>query len=281
MTLIDWFGFLAVPGNEPLARPGAYLITHVFSEKCYVGIGQNVRKRILGHGKGDGSIKIYRAIQKYGRGAFVVQPIYYSLDGTGGLPTVEAELIVAWNSLHPIGYNIQQASGAVGPYGPEFGKIISAAHLISPAIKAAAERRRGVPQNNSQTQTPEANAKRIASLRKTMGTPEFRAERSAILKEVCSRPEIRESRSRNTRGRPWITNGKDNQRIPGGSAVPEGWRIGVTRHNYKLLSAADVDVIRQLLAGGMPGNDIAKKYNVSTSMISMIKNGKRRKSSSG
>lgn len=123
------------PDNPPLSRAGAYLIRNTVNGKCYVGISQNVSRRLGDHARSYGCAPLLiKAIKKHGVGAFEAIPILYSLKGTDWLPVAEAVLILAWNALEH-GYNVQAASGAVGPYGPKHGAAISASQA-RPDVKA-------------------------------------------------------------------------------------------------------------------------------------------------
>jgi group I intron endonuclease len=184
--------FIVNPQNVPQARPGAYLVRNTVNGKCYVGIGQNVRKRVRNHERCDGTaVLLSRAVHKYGPAAFEVFPLYYSLSGTDRLPVVEAELIRAWNSLE-YGYNVQAASGAVGPYGPKFSAIAKAAHASeevkakhSAASKAWRQTKAGRAHTAVvviATQSPESKTKRAESLAAWRSTPEGRAVSSAAAK---------------------------------------------------------------------------------------------------
>jgi hypothetical protein len=279
-NFVDWNGFLSLPGNEPLARPGAYLFIHLPSDKRYVGISQNLQLRLRQATYGSAT-KIKNALTKHGRSSFLVLPLYYSLDGTAHLPAVEVELIKDWNSIHPAGYNILEATGKVGPYGPEFSKLLTNV-FANPRIRSNmiagqrewAAKRKGLPIPGF---TPEARARGIVKTRKTMSDPSWRAQRSALAKKLSSTSEMRATRSRNMRGRVWITNGIHNRRMLPNNTLPTGWHLGRTAKRPQVrLTDDDVMIIRQALARGVEGSFLAAQYSVSRSLISMIHTGKRR-----
>lgn len=115
-------GFQVNPDNLPLKRPGLYQFTCLVNGKPYVGISQNVAKR--NHGPDCSPRKFRNAIRKYGKANFLFEPLAYSVDAqTDWLPFAEAELITTLDAINN-GYNIQAASGGVGPYGPEFSTLM-------------------------------------------------------------------------------------------------------------------------------------------------------------
>jgi group I intron endonuclease len=149
--------FKTISGNEPLNRPGVYLLTNLTNGKNYVGISIDLRRRVLSHLHARPSVPVLcKALRKYGPESFLVTPLYYSTSGTDHLPGLEAEFIKEYRSTEH-GYNVQQASGAVGPYGPEFGAAVSRGWASA---------------------TPERRANISAMLRDRMSTPEARASQS-------------------------------------------------------------------------------------------------------
>lgn len=104
---------------------------------------------------------------------FVVVPVAYSVHGdTDHLPEIEAALIAEFDTIKN-GYNVQAASGAVGPYGEAFAAIAKRV------------------QND-----PEMRGRLEAKMRATMSTPEFKAKRSKLSKQIYEEraPEIEVAR---------------------------------------------------------------------------------------
>lgn len=245
----------------PLAKPGAYLIRNIVNGKCYVGISQNVAKRLKEHARGTSKASLLRkAIKKYGASAFEATPLLYSTCGTAWLPIVEAELIILWNCLEH-GYNIQAASGAVGPYGEKFraaarqgkanpvtkaklraaalafaqtdaGKLhykANVALMHSPAVRVRADKKM-----RETVRSAEARAAASARIRKSQAQPGFwerhQAKRNATLSLASLRAEWsaihKQRRIAGTARDAWITDETCSRRIGENETIPEGWRSG-------------------------------------------------------
>lgn len=193
------------PQNQPLRRPGVYLIRNIVSGKSYVGISKNIARRLTEHARGRGFAPILaKAVKKYGADQFIAEPLFYSLDGTDCLLEIETALIAEYNCIDH-GYNVQAASKSYGPYGPAFALAVKQAHA-KPETK---ERMRQVLQRlaadpdfcsrrderiRALAKDPEVRAKSTASLRATLATPESKALRSKISKaktpeEISARTE--------------------------------------------------------------------------------------------
>lgn len=192
--------FKETDGNKPLNRPGVYLLTNVSNGKNYVGISINLRRRILSHLHSRPSAPVlFKAIRKYGPEGFLVTPLYYSIDGTDHLPKLEAEFIKEYRSTAH-GYNIQQASGAVGPYGSIHGEAVRRAKSTPEArmkMSASAKARMSTPEaraiqgqrSKKLWQDPNMRAQMITKLCITMNDPEFRAKRSSAISSLQT-PEL-------------------------------------------------------------------------------------------
>lgn len=164
--------FQVVPGNEPLPRPGLYVIEHAESGKRYVGISVNVKRRLYQHANTPtGDAKLARAVKKHGASAFIARPAFYLLPGQVPdefLEAVEAEFIASCSSTTN-GYNVLDASSGIGSRrtlfaDPEFRKKEIA------RLQVAAS-------------TPKALAKRGAALRRNYDEhPERRAQLAALAK---------------------------------------------------------------------------------------------------
>lgn len=122
---VDWRGFRALPDNLPQHLPGMYLAVHLDTGRPYVGIAEDVARRMRAHAMNNSPKRLKAALRKYGKDRFVIMPIYYSVDGTSGLEELEAELIDAFDAIER-GFNVCAAKGRVGPYGPMHGKLVSA-----------------------------------------------------------------------------------------------------------------------------------------------------------
>jgi group I intron endonuclease len=175
--------FLIDPSNAPLARPGVYMLQHLESGKRYIGISSNMRRRIYSHGNGGSPRKLKAAIEKHGRSAFSVTPLFYSLtDDTSFLPEIESLLIAEHRSTHGTGYNIKLADGGVGPYGPAFSEIKRADWERNRELFTAISRARAAD--------PKIR-KRLGDLAKVRWEdPEFRKKSSEAQKTAQNRPEV-------------------------------------------------------------------------------------------
>ena len=175
-----------VPGNEPLRRPGIYVIQHNLSGRRYVGISGDVARRIGEHARGrGGSGRLQDAIKADGAGNFTATPIYYSLGTAVGLAAIEAKLIASYDSIEN-GYNTTAQGRGAGPYGPVFKRLLKEA-INKPGIKEA---------RAATNALPETRARRTAALLKSHNDPEFRARLSAIHKALgagsrLNTPEVR------------------------------------------------------------------------------------------
>lgn len=166
--------FQFAPENKPLKRAGVYRITHIDSGKLYIGISANLAQRVVQHACPKGRNRLANAIRLHSPAAFLFEPLFYCLDGADDpcfLPTIEAQLIAEHDSVR-FGYNILEANGRVGPYGPEFSKTVAAVHArrtseersdIARRGKAAmgAERRSAAAKAGALTQGSDALSKRM------------------------------------------------------------------------------------------------------------------------
>jgi len=213
--LVDWYGFKIAKSNRPEGRAGVYMITHIETGCSYIGISNNVERRVLQHArskKDSGTTRLHAAITKAGCGGFMVIPLFYNLaSNTTGLALIEAALIKQHDTVAN-GYNFVSASRGAGPYGAAFceaihiaqakpecrrkilefancpiqrakrGLAIAAAHA-RPEVKAKLLARYRVDVAML-SKTPEAIAKRIA----TEASPETKARRSAAIKAMHAVP---------------------------------------------------------------------------------------------
>jgi group I intron endonuclease len=205
MEFMSFHGFNVPIDNEPLSRPGLYILINRINGKRYVGISKNVRRRIVEHAKGRGCAPVlYRAIRKHGAASFDAIVVLYALHDTGDLPSLEARFIGSMNSTSA-GYNVQAASGSVGPYGPQFSASLRVA-FSSPEAKArlsaAQKRSKGTPEaraaqsaeSKRRDRDPAYLARRTQALRDFNKPPERRAQLSAMVAKLRSDPELEQRR---------------------------------------------------------------------------------------
>jgi hypothetical protein len=193
--LIDWRGFRVFNDNIPEARPGAYVIQHLTTGRSYVGISHDIRKRLASYVQQQKiSHKFKNALRKYGTGAFVVLPVYYSItQECKELPLVEALLIAELNSVGA-GYNTKLADERAGPYGPFYGAIISAA-MQRPDVKA----KRAGYRHSDDTKTRIAAGVKLAHQREetkkrlaeTFSSPEFKKRKRAAHRVANARLDVK------------------------------------------------------------------------------------------
>ncbi len=180
--------FVVNPANAPLKRPGIYRVTHLISGKTYIGISKDLAGRARQHLYPKGSSKLANAIRLHGPSGFMFEPLFYCLPGQfdiSFLSELEAEKIVENNSIR-YGYNIIEACGRVGPYGPEFSKTIVASHArrtpeerSAIAIRAKAamstDQLSDIGRRNAMAQPFEVRSERCRTMRLKQ-TPERRKE---------------------------------------------------------------------------------------------------------
>ena len=224
--------FKTDPDNQPRPMPGAYLVKNLLNGKCYVGISQKVSRRRAEHARGDGTAPLLtKAIRKHGLENFEFTPLFYSITGTAFLPGLETALIAAYDSLAPNGYNIQAASGAVGPYGPAFGEILRLAYAVPEVRERMISRNRATAampsvrarmteiallshvieakrlnmmslwdngafdHRSPPVHTPDALARAAVKQRQTKADPEWKARMSSTMSEAQRRPETKAKKS--------------------------------------------------------------------------------------
>jgi group I intron endonuclease len=191
-VFIEYYGFQADPDNLPLPlRAGVYQLLNLVNGKSYIGISQDVARRIRQHSDAKQK-KLGNAIRKYGLHQFLVNPIAYSIDDrTDWLPVLEAQLITEFDAVKN-GYNAVLASNAVGPYGEEFAQIVKDYYKAHPELAGIHFKKWW------QTMSPEdrkefvANREpaRIAAFKKFYSDP----ERVAAQSKKRDTPEYREKK---------------------------------------------------------------------------------------
>jgi len=226
-----WRGFHIVPGNAPLRRPGLYVITHIKSGRKYAGKAKNVHRRLLGHtiGRATRCMFITRAILKYGRKAFLVTPIAYSIDPEDieWLPEAEMALIQTLGTLAPAGFNKRLAAD---------GGLREVDHfrvLVSRAVKKAYA---DLPPKFWITNG--ARERRISGPipagwragRTSRGSSVYNnGQLSQLFPAGTKPPGSWEPGSIITAERRMITNGTTSRWIHKGDKIPRGWRRGKAR----------------------------------------------------
>jgi group I intron endonuclease len=234
-----WKGFRAFAWNLPLARPGVYLITNLLNGKRYVGISVNLKLRLRVHRYGSRTpTKLKGAFDKYGIGSFLIEPIYYSLDGTDHLPVIEADLIAVYDSIRN-GYNVMAAFGNVGPAGPVFAETVARAWDNRDDTKQRLSEFR-----RAQWQDPEIRAAQCAAMVEASKRPEVKQRRSAAKSRSWKDHALRDQNSRANKlawadpallaehaarftGRIYITDGITTRMVFPHEPLAEGWHIGV------------------------------------------------------
>lgn len=198
-----------------MARPGVYLFTHIATQRHYVGMSWNVRKRIGGHARGESPRKFKAAINKYGRKAFLVVGLYYSLSvETDMLPQIEVDMIQAYASWGATGFNVMLGKGSVGPYSAEYAELVSVRFRALYGDEAWATQRKArlredalarwadpemrammLERSKNGTDRPETRAKLSASSTRMWKNPEKRQQIVASMKATLATPEAKARKS--------------------------------------------------------------------------------------
>lgn len=183
-------GFRYEPGNEPLARAGLYVATHVESGRRYVGISRNVKRRLIEHRRTRQGGEFQKWVKRYGPSAFVVVPVFYLLvdppKGDRYLPQAERQWIAELGAAVD-GLNTLQSSGVLGPMDDGFSRRISRSK--SELYADPATRQRLVDSFLASVSTPQARANYSTS-RKAMWDerPEMRARYAEMARERFTGP---------------------------------------------------------------------------------------------
>ena len=154
----DYFcGFQIDPTNPPLPRAGIYRVVCLINGKPYIGLSQNIARRIEEHSKANEGTKFNQAVLKHKTENFFVEPLFYVLSeelDRVWLAQIETNAILDQDAIQN-GYNIKAADCGVGPYGPAFGDTIREWHasktqaertaFMQPATKASVAARKRLP----------------------------------------------------------------------------------------------------------------------------------------
>lgn len=184
-----------------------YIITNTSNARQYVGITNNVKKRMRSHRQGNGETKFARAIRKYGWNCFVVTEVACTKEWDFA-KQIEKMLISEHNTLVD-GYNMTQGGdGTVGwKHTEESKKKIKESNLktyqnenlkqaigkkISIAKLGKVSHKKGIPSGKKGIPHSKEHADKI---RKSLNTPEFKLAQSKRMKEALNTPEWRSSQS--------------------------------------------------------------------------------------
>ena len=150
---------------------GIYLITHIASGRGYVGQSVDIESRFRDHLAGRGSVKLSRALKKYGPEAFEFRVLFVC--DREELNRREAEFIQQLNTLHPYGFNLIGGGGQPGAMSSE----------TRARFREAGRRRMEDP----------ARREALAAARaKAWRNPERRAIQRQVMLSVLSRPEVQQ-----------------------------------------------------------------------------------------
>lgn len=308
---IDWFGFRAFPENLPERRPGVYLITNTVNGKSYVGVGgfsknTSVWTRCYAHSRLGSPKYLKRALDKYSRSSFLIQPVFYTICNISNedVLQIEAKLIEQYDSIRN-GYNIISLS-ETGSYGPAYGAIISAVRLapgmhdkLSASAKLALNqpktlalissnsvtawqysetRKKHIDSSQTNWSDPEKKARYMAALAAGRQTPEGQIAISVTSKKHRNDPVEKAAYSAIMKSLVWITDGTKNRRVKPTENLEDGWRLGRAPGLFKpgtfdartAQMAADPDYSRKLSEGQRKGwaNDEARREKASVRLKS-------------
>ena len=150
---------------------GIYLITHIASGRGYVGQSVDIESRFRDHLAGRGSVKLSRALKKYGPEAFEFRILLVC--DREELNRWEAEFVHQLNTLHPYGFNLIGGGGQPGAMSSE----------TRARFREAGRRRMEDP----------ARREALAAARaKAWRNPERRATQRQVMLSVLSRPEVQQ-----------------------------------------------------------------------------------------
>lgn len=158
--------------------PGIYVIRHTGSGKEYVGLSNQIRRRVKAHQKAESrSSALHAAIRRWGAAQFQVLVLaLVALEEYGNLAQMEIDHIALRGTRVPFGYNIR--SGGVGSL-----------EITQAERQAHADRAR--MSRTGTNHTPETKALISASLRGQKRTIEQRARMSESKKGVVISSKVR------------------------------------------------------------------------------------------
>jgi hypothetical protein len=239
--LVRWKRFLADAQNLPADKPGAYAIWNAITGGIYIGISENVYRRLRAHSGGASPTRLRRAFAKYGKSSFVVIPLFYLTNHDADfLVQLESGLIIEYQAITR-GYNIKVTHGSVGPFGAMFSASIQRTWTVdrrrqqSNIARAQWDSHEGRSRKQSGISAafsrPEVRQNQSVAAIARYASPIERTKSSAMAKEINARPGMKERKSEKLSVLMWVTNGEINKRVPYSSTIPLGWRLGMRRRN--------------------------------------------------
>ncbi len=188
---VDWCGFKVFPCNVPLARPGLYVFINLVNRKPYYGmtaVPSGIAGRCAGHGKNSPS-KLRNAIKKYGKESFLLIPLYYVVGEVDKEFLLKNEaILISENNTIKNGYNVIEAGGGTGIYGPEHSQLVRDGTLLAmsrPDVKA---------NHRKAMDDPDVQARRLTAINDAWLRPERRKNHSEGCLKGWANPEIKASR---------------------------------------------------------------------------------------
>jgi group I intron endonuclease len=236
MNLINWNGFLVNEDNIPENRPGAYGFKNLSNEKWYIGIGQNLERRVLDYLNPQKNwfclgTAIRRALLKYPAGSFLLVPLYYQFRyDRNQLLDIEASLIESYDSVRN-GYNIIRS----GKGGPKYGEVFI--QICKEANQTPKARMNHSVAATEVYMRPGYREKHRQAIINSLAEQTARNNQLKVLRIIASSFEIKLKRSRSMKKtlseNPFIriTDGFHNKKLLVNLEVPSGWRRGVTFKN--------------------------------------------------
>jgi hypothetical protein len=180
---VEWYGFRALADNLPTHRPGLYLILNLLNGWPYIGIGEDLWRRLRAHAKRNSPKKLKAAIIKNGKNNFLIFPLFYAAHEGNDLPLIEADTIQTFDAIEH-GYNICAAKGRIGPYGPAHSAAVRAGQTKEGRARQAAAAKAAYPAmaeklhaaRDAAAKSPEARAIVSARSKALWADPEWRAQ---------------------------------------------------------------------------------------------------------
>ena len=180
---IDFHGFCVYPNNVPMRRPGVYKFTRRGTSRSYIGLSTDVYFRTRYHSASPSSTRRFsRALAKYGRSAFVLEPLFYLIaDEVEWLLYYECLFIVENDTIRK-GYNATLSFRALMRQYKEDHHLVAQA-LANPALQKAMAA--------ADTYSPRTREQQAASMRAYYKEhPEAATAKSEMWKALWADPEV-------------------------------------------------------------------------------------------